>query len=109
MGRRVIACGGNDRNTAAGSRGRVPGMDPSSPGVCIHRTYVRREVNPLRPRVAGSPPRAFEEVLAEHLDALYRTALRLCRGHEADAEDLLQDAALRAFNRYGQLREPAAA
>jgi RNA polymerase sigma-70 factor, ECF subfamily len=84
-------------------------MDPSSPGVCIHRTYVRREVNPLRPRVAGSPPRAFEEVLAEHLDALYRTALRLCRGHEADAEDLLQDAALRAFDGFERLREPSAA
>jgi RNA polymerase sigma-70 factor (ECF subfamily) len=48
-------------------------------------------------------------VLTEHLDALFRTALRLCRGHEADAEDLLQDTALRAFNSYGQLREPAAA
>ncbi|MBA3584177.1 MAG: sigma-70 family RNA polymerase sigma factor [Gemmatimonadetes bacterium] len=53
--------------------------------------------------------RAFEEVLAEHLDALFRTALRLCQGHEADAEDLLQDAALRAFECYGQLRDPAAA
>jgi RNA polymerase sigma-70 factor (ECF subfamily) len=47
-------------------------------------------------------------VLSEHLDALFRTALRLCQGHEADAEDLLQDAALRAFNGYGQLREPSA-
>jgi RNA polymerase sigma-70 factor (ECF subfamily) len=62
----------------------------------------------LRPRVAGSSLRAFEEVLAEHLDALYRTALRLCRGHQADAEDLLQDAALRAFDGYGRLREPSA-
>ena len=48
-------------------------------------------------------------MLSEHLDALFRTALRLCQGHEADAEDLLQDTALRAFNSYGQLREPSAA
>lgn len=49
--------------------------------------------------------RAFEEVLSEHLDALYRTAVRLCRGHEADAEDLVQDAALRAFQQFHQLRD----
>lgn len=65
--------------------------------------------HPLRPRYAGLPSRAFEEVLAEHLDALYRTALRLCRGHEADAEDLLQEAALRALEGYGRLRDPSAA
>ena len=40
---------------------------------------------------------------------MFRTALRLCRGHEADAEDLLQEAALRAFNSYGALRDPSAA
>ncbi len=48
-------------------------------------------------------------MLAEHLDALFRTALRLCHGHEADAEDLLQDTTLRAFKSYGQLRDSAAA
>lgn len=48
-------------------------------------------------------------MLTQHLDALFRTALRLCQGHEADAEDLLQDAMLRAFNSYDQLREPTAA
>jgi RNA polymerase sigma-70 factor, ECF subfamily len=53
--------------------------------------------------------RAFEEIFAEHLDSLYRTALRLCRGNEADAEDLLQDSALRAFTSFEQLRDPAAA
>jgi RNA polymerase sigma-70 factor (ECF subfamily) len=55
------------------------------------------------------PVRAFEEVFAEHLDALFRTALRLCRGHEADAEDLLQDSALRAYTSFEQLRDPSAA
>jgi RNA polymerase sigma-70 factor (ECF subfamily) len=56
-----------------------------------------------------SEPRAFEEVLSEHLDSLYRTAVRLCGGRRADAEDLLQDAMLRAFGRFGELREPEAA
>jgi RNA polymerase sigma-70 factor, ECF subfamily len=48
-------------------------------------------------------------VLSEHIDALYGTALRLCGGRRADAEDLLQDAMLRAFGRFGELREPEAA
>jgi RNA polymerase sigma-70 factor, ECF subfamily len=58
----------------------------------------------------GSPSagRAFEELLSEHLDALFGTALRLCNGHRADAEDLLQDAALRAFDGFGTLRQETA-
>jgi RNA polymerase sigma-70 factor, ECF subfamily len=52
--------------------------------------------------------RAFEELLSQHVDALFRTALRLCGGHEADAEELLQDATLRAFEGYHQLRDTAA-
>jgi RNA polymerase sigma-70 factor (ECF subfamily) len=55
------------------------------------------------------PTPAFEEVLAAHLDTLWRTALRLCRGHDADAEDLMQETALRAQQGYGQLRATEAA
>ncbi|HUF26191.1 MAG TPA: sigma-70 family RNA polymerase sigma factor [Gemmatimonadaceae bacterium] len=62
----------------------------------------------FRDKSAAGTPRAFEELLSEHLDALYRTALRLCAGREADAEDLLQDAMLRAFQSHASLREPAA-
>ena len=58
---------------------------------------------------SSRPERAFEEIFSEHLDALFRTALRLCRGNQADAEDLLQDTALRAFTGFDQLRDPAAA
>jgi RNA polymerase sigma-70 factor (ECF subfamily) len=54
------------------------------------------------------PPRAFEELLAQHVDPLYRTALRLAGGRPADAEDLLQDACLRAFERFGSLRRAEA-
>src|SRR3546814_10335273 len=38
----------------------------------------------------GSRRRAFEEVVAEQLDAPYRTALRSTRANPACAEDLLQ-------------------
>ncbi len=72
----------------------------------MSRQATREEVQLKR---AGQPTRAFEEVFAEHLDALFRTALRLCRGNDADAEDLLQDSALRAFTSFDQLRNPAAA
>lgn len=60
------------------------------------------------PRWKGSREsehRVFEELLSEHLDALYRTALRLCRGHIADAEDLLQDTSIRAFDGFDSLRD----
>ncbi|MGH7695825.1 MAG: sigma-70 family RNA polymerase sigma factor [Gemmatimonadaceae bacterium] len=56
-----------------------------------------------------STPREFEELLSEHLDALYTSALRFCAGRSADAEDLLQDAVFRAFRHFDDLREPAAA
>lgn len=52
--------------------------------------------------------RAFEELFSEHLDALYRTALRLCAGRESDAEDLLQEAALRAFLGFDRLQHQEA-
>lgn len=39
---------------------------------------------------------AFEEEALQHLDALYRTALRMSK-HREDAEDLVQETYLRAF------------
>jgi RNA polymerase sigma-70 factor (ECF subfamily) len=50
----------------------------------------------------------FEELVSAHLDALYGLALRLCAGRPADAEDLLQDAMLRAFDHFAELRDPGA-
>src|SRR5260370_18999770 len=62
-----------------------------------------------RPREARRARWAFEELLSEHLDALYAYALRVCGGREADAEDLLQDGVLRAFRGWAELRSPEAA
>lgn len=45
----------------------------------------------------------FEKVAFEHLDALYRTALRMTRNRD-DAEDLVQDAYLRAYRYFHQYR-----
>lgn len=42
---------------------------------------------------------SFEEQALQHVDALYRTALRMTR-NPADAEDLVQDALVRAFRFY---------
>lgn len=48
---------------------------------------------------------SFEDLLSRELDALYGMALRLCRGRSAEAEDLLQETALRAFRHFNELRE----
>ncbi|HEV8362480.1 MAG TPA: sigma-70 family RNA polymerase sigma factor [Gemmatimonadaceae bacterium] len=56
-----------------------------------------------------STPREFEELLSEHLDGLYSSALRFCAGRAADAEDLLHDAVFRAFRHFDDLRDPGAA
>jgi RNA polymerase sigma-70 factor (ECF subfamily) len=63
----------------------------------------------FRPQAKPSAPREFEELLSEHLDALYASSLRFCAGRAADAEDLLQDAVFRAFRHFDDLRERDAA
>jgi RNA polymerase sigma-70 factor (ECF subfamily) len=50
------------------------------------------------------PP--FVELLPSNLDALYRSARHIV-GSDADAEDVLQETALRAFRSYGAVRDPA--
>ena len=56
----------------------------------------------------GAGAKAFEELISAHLDALYRTALRLCAGNVPEAEDLLQDTVLRALEKHRELRDPGA-
>jgi RNA polymerase sigma-70 factor (ECF subfamily) len=55
-----------------------------------------------------SPRPTLEQLLDAHLDALYRTALRLCGGQAADAEDLVHDAVARAVEGFAKLHDSAA-
>lgn len=48
---------------------------------------------------AVSKPGFAEEALP-HMEAVYRFALRLCRGREAEAEDLVQDTFVRAYRSW---------
>lgn len=48
------------------------------------------------------PP--FEEALLAHIDGLFALALRLEKGRKDRAEDLVQEASLRAFRGYGAVR-----
>lgn len=47
-------------------------------------------------------PQRFAALIEPHLDALYRAAYRLCR-RVADAEDLVQDVCVRAYDKADQL------
>jgi RNA polymerase sigma-70 factor (ECF subfamily) len=53
---------------------------------------------------AGKLRTEFEREALPHLDALYGTAMRLTR-HPRDAEDLVQDALLRAYRFWGQFEQ----
>jgi RNA polymerase sigma factor (sigma-70 family) len=49
--------------------------------------------------------RRFEILIEPHLDALFRAAYRLAR-NRADAEDLVQETCVRAYERIAELRDP---
>ncbi|HKK08691.1 MAG TPA: sigma-70 family RNA polymerase sigma factor [Gemmatimonadota bacterium] len=52
--------------------------------------------------------RSFDELLEVHLDALWAMALRLARGDAAEAEDLMQDAAVKACRSFHDLEDESA-
>jgi RNA polymerase sigma-70 factor (ECF subfamily) len=57
---------------------------------------------------ASAGPSGFEDEALPHLDAVYRFALRLS-GSPDQAEDLVQETFLRAFNSWGQYTRGTAA
>ena len=58
-----------------------------------------RADNPALGEEAAATRARFEEEALKHLDALYRTALRMTR-NPSDAEDLVQDALVRGYRFY---------
>ncbi len=58
-----------------------------------------RADNPAHGEEAAATRARFEEEALKHLDALYRTALRMTR-NPSDAEDLVQDALVRGYRFY---------
>jgi RNA polymerase sigma-70 factor (ECF subfamily) len=54
--------------------------------------------------MANADARQFKALIEPHLDALFRAAHRLTR-NRADAEDLVQEACVRAYVRLAELRE----
>ena len=50
------------------------------------------------------PPRVFEETVLPHLDAAFNYARWLTR-NDADAEDVVQDACVRAMRFFASLRD----
>ncbi len=50
------------------------------------------------------PRRGFTEEALPHLESVYRFALRLSAGREAEAEDLVQDTFLRAYRSWDTFR-----
>ncbi len=54
------------------------------------------------------PDNRFEEIFLHHLDTLFRMSLRLAR-NRADAEDILQEALLKAYTHFDQLKDPSKA
>jgi RNA polymerase sigma-70 factor, ECF subfamily len=64
----------------------------------MNATPAARARNTSSPEAAANRAR-FEQEALQHLDALYRTALRMTR-NPSDAEDLVQDALVRAYRFY---------
>jgi RNA polymerase sigma-70 factor, ECF subfamily len=65
----------------------------------VNAKAAARTDRPAQDGEAAANRARFEEEALKHLDALYRTALRMTR-NPSDAEDLVQDALVRAYRFY---------
>jgi RNA polymerase sigma-70 factor, ECF subfamily len=65
--------------------------------------FVETTVPPIQSPEKTRPRRSFEEVVLPHLDAAFNYARWLTRS-EADAEDVVQDAYVRAFKFFSSFR-----
>jgi len=65
----------------------------------VNAKAAGRANNPAHGEEAAATRARFEEEALKHLDALYRTALRMTR-NPSDAEDLVQDALVRGYRFY---------
>jgi RNA polymerase sigma-70 factor, ECF subfamily len=64
------------------------------------RSDQRRDAEHRKPRKPG-----FTEEAIPHLETVYRYALRLSRGNESEADDLVQDTYLRAYRSWETYRQ----
>ncbi len=69
-------------------------------GAAATATTTRRKQTPLATTDPNTTLARFEQTILPHLDAAYNLA-RWLTGHEQDAQDVVQDACVRAFRSFG--------
>jgi RNA polymerase sigma-70 factor (ECF subfamily) len=83
-------------------------MEPHVHAEPSHRRKPTEHVDDteLASRAARGDPAAFERIMRRHNQLLFRTARSILR-HDADAEDALQEAYLRAWRSMGTFQDKA--
>ncbi len=93
---------------SAAPRKRAPDSDKASLGTLAARSGERnRQPGAVHVTPASGHAEArvrFEALITEHLDGLYRSALRLTR-NQTSAEDLVQDMMLKAWRSFNTFQE----
>ena len=79
---------------------------PSMPTLARHAGSASAEDLDLARRAGAGDPQAFRSIMATHNQALYRIARAVIR-NDSEAEDVVQEAYLRAFNHLDSFRGEA--